>query len=158
MTMRRWALALLAATFVSALAVSAATAARPERAPLILEDGEVTDTCSFPVAIEIIQNKEYVTSFSDGRLLITGKLFVRFTNSDEPANSLRLNLTGSLHITSSLERGAGHNLYFLFPWDAGGPGIILISGRVDVVRDENFAIVELRTRAAPKLDVCAALS
>ena len=89
MTMRRWALALLAATCVGALAVGAATAAPPDREPLLLEDFQLTEACPFPVDIEILANKEFVTFFSNGRILVTGKLFVRLTNADKPTNTAR---------------------------------------------------------------------
>jgi hypothetical protein len=82
MAMRRWALALLAATCVGALAVGAATAAPPDREPLLLEDFQLTEACPFPVNIEMLANKEFVTFFSTGRILVTGKLFVRLTNAD----------------------------------------------------------------------------
>jgi ABC-type amino acid transport substrate-binding protein len=156
MTMRRWALALLAATCVSALAVSAATATPPERVPLIIEDTEIEGACAFVVGVEIIANKEKVTFFSNGRVLVTGKLFVRLTNAENSANSLRLNLTGTVQITTA-EKYTGHNLFFLFPEDVGGPGMILTTGRVDVVRTEDGFISELRTRS-PTKNVCATLA
>ena len=60
MTMRRWSLALLAATCVGALAVGAATATPPERVPLIIDDTEIEGACAFLVGVEIIANKEKV--------------------------------------------------------------------------------------------------
>ena len=56
MTMRRWSLALLAATCVGALAVGAATATPPERVPLIIDDTEIEGACAFLVGVEIIAN------------------------------------------------------------------------------------------------------
>lgn len=156
MTMRRWALALLAATCVGALAVGAATAAPPDREPLLLEDGELEGACPFLVGIEILANKEYVTFFSDGRILVTGKLFVRLTNAEKPANTITLNISGAAIITSS-ERWLGRNLIFLFPGDVGGPDMLLTTGRVDIVRAEDGSIVEFTNRA-PVRNVCAALA
>jgi hypothetical protein len=156
MTMRRLALAVLAATCVSALAVGAATAAPPDREPLLLEDGELEGACPFLVGIEILANKEYVTFFSNGRILVTGKLFVRLTNADKPTNHISVNISGAAHITT-FERLTGHNLIFLFPFDAGGPAMLLTTGRVDIVRAEDGSIVEFTTRA-PTKDVCAALA
>lgn len=156
MTMRRWALALLAATCVGVLAVGAATAAPPDREPLLLEDFQLTEACPFPVDIEILADKEFVTFFSNGRILVTGKLFVRLTNADKPTKSISVNISGAAHITT-VERSTGHNLFFLFPFDVGGPAMLLTTGRVDIVRAEDGSIVEFTTRA-PTKDVCAALA
>ena len=156
MTMRRWALALLAATFVSALAVGAATATPPEREPALLEDFQLTEACPFPVDIEILANKEYATFFSNGRILITGKLFVRLTNADNPRKSIELNISGAVIITTA-ERYVGRSLIFLFPNDVGGPAMVLTTCRTDIVRAEDGSIVEFTSRA-PTKDVCAALA
>jgi len=162
MAIRRRALALLAATCVGALAVGAATATPPDREPLLLEDIQVPDACPFPVDIEILANKEYVKFFSNGRILITCKLFVRLTNADRPTKSFSVNISGAVHITT-FERLTGHNLNFLFPpdgfgfpGDVGGPAMLLTTGRVDIVRDDG-AIIEFTTRS-PTKEVCAALA
>ena len=106
--------------------------------------------------IEILANKEFVTFFSNGRILVTGKLFVRLTNADKPTKSISVNISGAAHITT-VERFTGHNLFFLFPFDVGGPTMLLTTGRVDIVRAEDGSIVEFTTRA-PTKDVCAALA
>ena len=141
---------------VGALAVGAATAAPPDREPLLLEDFQLTEACPFPVDIEILANKEFVTFFSNGRILVTGKLFVRLTNADKPTKSISVNISGAAHITT-VERSTGRNLFFLFPFDVGGPAMLLTTGRVDIVRAEDGSIVEFTTRA-PTKDVCAALA
>ena len=97
-----------------------------------------------------------MTFFSNGRILVTGKLFVRLTNADKPTKSLSVNISGAAHITT-VERSTGHNLFFLFPFDVGGPAMLLTTGRVDIVRAEDGSIVEFTTRA-PTKDVCAALA
>ena len=131
-------------------------AAPPDREPLLLEDFQLTEACPFPVDIEILANKEFVTFFSNGRILVTGKLFVRLTNADKPTKSISVNISGAAHITT-VERSTGHNLFFLFPFDVGGPAMLLTTGRVDIVRAEDGSIVEFTTRA-PTKDVCAALA
>jgi len=157
MTTRRWALALLAAMCVSALAVGAATATPPEREPAFLEDFVVTDSCPFPVGFEITANNSYVTIFSDGRIHFSGKIFVRLTNLDKPTKSLSLNISGPALVTPSSEQLFGRGLIILFPFDAGGPTMLLTTGRVDIVRAEDGSIIEFTTRA-PTKDVCAALA
>jgi hypothetical protein len=154
--MRRWALALLAATFVGALAVGAATAAPPEREPEIFEDFVLEDVCSFPVDVAFIANKERLTFFSDGRVHVSGKLVVRLTNLDDPTNVLTLNISGPALLAPD-ERFFGRSLNPLFPTDAGGPGLIFTTGRLDIVRAEDGSIIEFTPRSSA-VDVCAALS
>jgi hypothetical protein len=156
MTMRRWALALLAATCVSALAVGAATATPPEREPAIFEDFILEDVCSFPVDVAFIANKERLTFFSDGRVHVSGTLVVRLTNLDDPTNVLTLNISGPALLAPN-ERFFGRSLNPFFQNDAGGPSLIFTTGRVDIVRAEDGSIIEFTTRA-PTKDVCAALA
>jgi hypothetical protein len=157
MSMRRLALALLAATCVSALAVGAATSAKPERVPVFIEDFAVTDACPFPVGFEITAQNSYVTVFSDGRIHFSGKIFIRLTNLDQPTKSLSLNISGPALVTPTSEKLFGRGLLILFPFDAGGPTMLLTTGRVDIVRAEDGAIVEFTNRA-PTKNVCAALA
>ena len=156
MSMRRWAPALLAATCVSALAVGAATGTPPEREPAIFEDFILEDVCSFPVDVAFIANKETLTFFSDGRVHVSGKLVVRLTNLDDPTNVLTLNISGPALLAPN-ERFFGRSLNPFFQNDAGGPGLIFTTGRVDIVRAEDGSIIEFTTRA-PTKDVCAALA
>ena len=155
MRMGRRTAAVLAAVLMTVLAAGAATAAQPIREPLLIED-DVLTLCSFPVLLEVIANKEYVTFFED-RILVTGKLFVRLTNLDDPSNSLTLNISGPAHISELSERSGGRGLYLLFPEDVGGPGLILTTGRVDVVRGEDGFITNLRVKGN-SVDICAALA
>lgn len=156
MRMGRRTVAVLAAVLMTVLAAGAATAAQPIREPLVFED-EVLTLCSFPVLAEFTANKEYVTFFEDGRILVTGKLFVRLTNLDDPSNSLTLNISGPAHISPLSERIAGRGLFLLFPEDVGGPGLILTTGRVDVVRGEDGFITNLSVKGT-SVDICAALA
>jgi hypothetical protein len=153
MKMGKRTTASLVAVLMTVLLAGAATAAQPTREPLLIED-DVLTLCSFPVLLEVIANKEYVTFFEDGRLLVTGKLFVRLTNGD---NSLTLNISGPAHISDLGERYAGRGLFLLFPEDVGGPGLILTTGRVDVVRGEDGFITNFSVKGN-SVDICAALA
>jgi hypothetical protein len=97
-----------------------------------------------------------VTFFED-RILVTGKLFVRLTNLDDPSNSLNLNISGPAHISELSERNAGRGLFLLFPQDVGGPGLVLTTGRVDVVRGEDGFVTNLSVKGN-SVDICAALA
>jgi hypothetical protein len=145
------AVALLAAL----VAAAAALASPPDREPLFFDDFVAEDVCSFPVLIEVTANKEFVTFFEDGRILITGKLFARVTNLDT-GTSLDLNISGPATITDT-EVSRGRGLFILFPQDAGGPGLVLTSGRVVVMRAEDGFIANMKVQGRT-VDLCAALS
>jgi hypothetical protein len=153
MKMGKRTAATLGVVLMTVLLAGAATAAQPIREPLLIED-DVLTLCSFPVLLEVIANKEYVTFFEDGRLLVTGKLFVRLTNGD---NSLTLNISGPAHISDLGERYAGRGLFLLFPEDVGGPGLVLTTGRVDVVRAEDGFVTNFSVKGNT-VDICAALA
>jgi hypothetical protein len=137
------------------IAATAAFAAPPTREPLVLEDFVAENVCPFPVLIEATANKEFVTFFDDGRILVTGKLFVRLTNV-ETGTSLELNISGPVTITET-EVIRGRGLLILFPEDAGGPGLVLTSGRVVLVRGEDGFIANATTQGQT-VDVCEALA
>ena len=137
------------------IAATAALAAPPTREPLVLDDFVAENVCSFPVLIEATANKEFVTFFADGRILVTGKLFVRLTNLDS-GTSLDLNISGPVTITEA-EVIRGRGLLILFPEDAGGPGLVLTAGRVVLVRGEDGFIANA-TYQGRTVDVCSALA
>jgi hypothetical protein len=155
MRMGKRTTAALGAVLIMVLAAGAASAAQPIREPLFYED-QVLTLCSFPVLVEFTANKEYVTVFED-RILVTGKLFVRLTNLDDPTNSLDLNISGPTYISELGERYAGRGLFLLFPEDVGGPGLILTTGRVDVVRGEDGFVTNFSVKGN-SVDICAALA
>jgi hypothetical protein len=106
MTFRRPLFVVCAAAFLAVFAGSAAHGAQPIREPLVIEDADFDNLCKFPVRIEITANKEYVKFFSDGRLLVNGKLFVRITNL-ETGESMDVNVSGPAHVTPTSERNMG---------------------------------------------------
>jgi hypothetical protein len=143
----------LAAVF-SLLAAAAAFGAKPIREPLFFEDFVVEDVCPFPVLLEATANKEYVKVFDD-RIMVNGKLFTRLTNL-ETQESLELNISGPATIsTTEVLRGRG--LLILFSEDAGGPGLVLTAGRVELIRGEDGFIAN-STTSGRTVDVCAALA
>jgi hypothetical protein len=137
------------------IAATAAFAAPPTREPLVLEDFVAENVCPFPVLIEATANKEFVTFFDDGRILVTGKLFVLLTNVETSA-SLELNVSGPVTVTET-EVIRGRGLLILFPEDTGGPGLVLTSGRVVLVRGEDGFIANATTKGRT-VDVCEALA
>jgi hypothetical protein len=156
MAFRRPLLFVCAVAFVAIFAGSAAHGAQPIREPLVIEDADFDNLCKFPVRIEITANKEYVKFFSDGRLLVNGKLFVRITNLDT-GKSMDVNISGPANVTPTSERNMGRGLLLLFPEDAAGPGVFLNTGRLDVIRGEDGFITNYTVRGT-SVDVCAALT
>jgi hypothetical protein len=155
MTMGKRTLAALGAALTTVLGVGAATAAQPIREPVIYEDFVAENVCDFPVLIEIVANKQYVTVFPD-RLVFTGKLFARLTNT-VTGESLDLNISGPGFVSTAGESLRGRGLLILFEEDAGGPGLRLVSGKVDIIRAEDGFIANLSVRGH-SVDVCAALA
>jgi hypothetical protein len=147
---------LVAAALASLVVATAAAGGPPTREPLLLEGFEFENVCKFPVVIEVTANKEFVTFFDDGRIHVTGKLFVRVTNTDS-GESLDLNISGPGLLSPDSERSGGRGLFILFPEDEGGPGLVVTTGRVDVVRGEDGFIDDLTVRGK-SVDVCAALA
>jgi hypothetical protein len=156
MALRRPLFVVCAAAFLAVFAGSAAHGAQPIREPLVIEDADFDNLCKFPVRIEITANKEYVKFFSDGRLLVNGKLFVRITNLDS-GESIDVNISGPANVTPASERNMGRGILLLFPEDAGGPGLFLNTGRLDIIRGEDGFITNYTVRGT-SVDVCAALS
>jgi hypothetical protein len=156
MAFRRPLLFVSAVAFVAIFAGSAAHGAQPIREPLVIEDADFDNLCKFPVRIEITANKEYVKFFSDGRLLVNGKLFVRITNLDT-GKSMDVNISGPANVTPTSERNMGRGILLLFPEDAGGPGLFLNTGRLAVIRGEDGFITNYTVRGT-SVDVCAALT
>jgi hypothetical protein len=153
---KRRSIVVFLAALLTVFAASSTLAAPPVKEPLVIEDADFDNLCAFPVRIEITANKEYVKFFSDGRILVNGKLFARITNLDTD-QSMDVNISGPAHITLATERTMGRGILLLFPEDATGPGLLLLTGRVDVVRGEDGFITNYTVRGT-SVNVCAALA
>jgi hypothetical protein len=156
MAFRRPLLFAFVGALLAVFAASTALAAQPIREPLVIEDEDFNNLCRFPVRLEITANKEYVKFFSEGRVLVNGKLFARITNLDT-GKSIDVNISGPANISPESERNMGRGILLLFPQDAGGPGLILNMGRLDVIRGEDGFITNYTVRGT-SVDVCAALT
>jgi hypothetical protein len=153
--MRRTFSAFVAILVLVLLWAAIATGGKPIREPLFSEGFDLPNVCDFPVAIEITANKEFVTFFDDGRIHVTGKLFATVTNA-ESGESLDINISGPALISPESERGGGRLLLILFEEDVEGPGLLLTTGRVDIIRGEDGFIDEFTVRGG-RTDLCAAL-
>src|SRR6059058_1927950 len=82
--------ALLAAAFAAP-----AYASPPTREPVQLpQTSTVEGICPFTVQVDVLVNRETITTFSNGRQLITGTVKDRLTNVSEPEHSILLNASG----------------------------------------------------------------
>src|SRR6476619_7605052 len=72
--------------------VGAASASPPRSEPVPVPDQfTVEGICSFTVQIDVLMNREKITTFSNGTQLITGAVKMRLTNTSKPDNSVVLN-------------------------------------------------------------------
>lgn len=153
MTAKLAVLALLVAAAVPA----AASAAQPQREPvpggvISMPAGAV---CDFPIDIDPLKLREKLTTFSDGRVRVTGVAIVEVKNTDT-RQSMIINSSGP----SWLDRNnaQGPQLFFLFPTDAGGPGIYLYHGSVTFTRDDEGNITGITATGTRTGNLCEAIA
>lgn len=160
--MRR-SLVLLVVAVTAALVIPAASATQPVKEFLPFEGAELPGICPFTVQIDVLANKEYSKTFSDGRMLITGVFKIRLTNL-ESGKSMDANISGQgvfrFHEDGSATLHAhGRWLFFFFPGQLGPgePGqMFLNSGRV--ILNQGPEGDEIVKRTGHMRDVCAALA
>jgi hypothetical protein len=147
----------------AALIVPVASATRPIREFVPAEDFALDGICPFTVAVEIMANKEYSTTFNDGRVLITGTLKLRLTNASTGA-SLLVNASGPGLFTfkddGSLRlRARGNWFFFFLPGELGPgePGRAFLNSGV-VVLNAGPDGIDIVRQTGQMTDVCAALS
>jgi hypothetical protein len=145
------------------LVIPLASATRPVKEFLPFEGASLPGICPFTVQVDVLANKEYSKTFSEGRVLITGKLKIRLTNV-ESGESIDANISGQgvfrFHEDGSLTLHAhGRWLFFFFPGELGPgtPGrMFLNSGRL--VLNAGPGGTEITRRTGHKVNVCAALA
>jgi hypothetical protein len=143
---------------IAAAAMAAASTARadpPTREPVPLEPftfpaGQV---CSFPLQVEALRDKEKITTFSDGRMRLTGSFVARLTNP-ESGRSIVVNASGPGWLDGNPNVSEGGGLVFLFPGDVGGPGAYAFHGRVLITFDDAGNIVELTSTGRRSGNLC----
>jgi hypothetical protein len=154
-SMHRFAV-VLAAIVASALTVPAALADKPIREPLPAPPFLiVSDSCSFDVRIDFLVNKEFITTYSSGKQLITGRLVVRLTNLADPTQSRVLQISGPGKndiANPSTVNLSGSSLIFF-------PGVLLLThGPVTLTIDANGNVTSFTQTSASSVDLCGALA
>ena len=156
-------IAILLGVVLSLLLAPAASAEKPAREFLPAEDFTLTGVCTFPVREEVTTNNEFITTFTDGRQLITGSFRVRATNLDS-GKALDLNISGPGVITENSDGSVtldahGSWLIWFFPGDLGpgSPGQLFVNNGHFV---ETFSSTGLTVdkQAGSQQDICAALA
>ena len=158
--------AVFVAAMVAALAPAPAAADQPVReglpaAPLALD----ASICGFAVDVAFPTNKEFSTTFANGKQIITGALTATLTN-ESSGKSIGINISGPGSFVPNGDGTttftlSGRSLIFLFPnqLGPGTPGrLILTSGPVVFLIDQNGNLSNLRITSASVQDMCAALA
>ena len=151
---------------IVALAPAPAAADQPAReglpaAPLTLD----ASICGFVVDVTFPSNKEFVTTFSNGKQIITGSLDATLTNAQN-GRSTTINISGPGSIVpngdgTSTFTLSGRSLIFLLPNQVGqgSPGrLILTSGPVVFQLDQNGNLTSYRITSASVRDMCPVLA
>jgi hypothetical protein len=152
-------LALLAGMLLAAT-VGTAHAEPPTRATEPPFDfASSTLFCGFPLRAETLLTNVKITTFSDGRQLVTGGSVVRLTNLSS-GKSLVVRDAGSLTTNPQQTTDAftGRLILFLFPGEPFGPGAWLFVGRTIATFAEpgGFVYSDLDLDGT-RVDLCAAL-
>jgi hypothetical protein len=153
------ALALTLGVLFAATVASTAQAVPPTRTtepPFDFDN--VSLFCGFPLRAETLQNNIKITTFSDGRQLVTGSHTYRLTNLSS-GKSLVLKDAGNL-ITNpgeTSETFTGRLVLFLFPGEPFGPGASLFVGRVVATFAADGFFYSGLDLTGQRVDLCAAL-
>jgi hypothetical protein len=121
--------------------------------------------CGFAVDVTIPTNREFITTFSNGKQIITGALFTTLTNT-ETQKSVTVNVSGPGTIVTDANgittfTLAGRSLLFFLPdqLGPGEPGILaLTSGPVTLVFDQSANILSFDRTSASVQDLCTVLA
>jgi hypothetical protein len=152
--------ALLAAVFAAP-----AYATPPTREPVQLPRSfTVEGICSFTVQVDVLVNREKITTFSTGTQLITGTVKDRLTNASDPEQSIVVNSSGPATLVPQNDgsliltgRGLGLQPFPAGTSITGNPEFLQFSGREMLRFNPDGSFQEIQ-RAHVKLDVCAALA
>jgi len=154
-----------AVLLLAAVLAAPAYATSPTREPAPIPPSfTVEGICAFTVQVDVLVNRERITTFSSGRQLITGAVKDRLTNASDPEHSVVVNASGPATLEPQddgtiMLTGRGLGLQ-PFPADASITGtaeFLLFSGREVLQFNPDGSFKEI-TRAHVKLDVCAVLS
>jgi hypothetical protein len=113
----------------------------------------VSGSCTFDVLVETIANREFATTFTSGKQIITGRVVARLTNVST-GKSVVVQISGPG--IEDLSNPSVFNLNgtsLLFP-----PGQLLLTrGPVSLTFDQNGNVTSLTMTSASAVDLCPVL-
>jgi hypothetical protein len=156
--MRRAATTFAMLALLAMIVVPVAAANKPTRefVPAPSEFTLDASICGFDVLVEVLTNKQYAITFSNGMTTVAGALKVRVTNLDDPTRSIVLNIPGpGFFDESGVLTATGPWFFFFFPGDLGpgSPGVLAYT--VGLVRLDESG---LHLLAGRQVDLCAELA
>jgi hypothetical protein len=147
---------MLVALAVAALVVPAALADKPVREPLPAPPSfTISGSCGFDVMADVLVNKEFITTFSNGMQIITGRLVVRLTNAENPSKSvvLQVNGPGKEDVANPATFNLSGNSLIFFQ------GVLrLTRGPVSITFDANGNVTSFTQTSTSSVDLCAVLA
>ena len=153
--------ALVVGLLFAATVASAAQAVPPTRStepPFEIDNSSLF--CGFPLRAETLRNNVKITTFSDGRQLVTGSHTGRLTNLSS-GKSLVITDAGNLMTDPQQTADTFHGrlVLFLFPGEPFGPGAWLFVGRTAATFAEPGGFLYSGLEFTGKrVDLCAALA
>jgi hypothetical protein len=115
----------------------------------------ITGSCAFDVQVDVLVNNEFITTFTSGKQIITGRLVVRLTNLSDPSKSLVLQINGpgiNDLATPNVFNLSGSSLIFF-------PGVLVLTrGPISLTFDEEGNVIAFTQTSAASVDLCAVLA
>lgn len=152
----RISIAIVTAAVTSVLVAPAAIGNTPVRQPLPAPPSfTISGSCAFDVKADVVVNKEFITTFSNGMQIITGRLVIRLTNADKPSKSVvvQVNGPGKEDVANPATFNLSGNSLIFFP------GVLsLTRGPVSLTVDANGNVVSFTQTSASSVDLCAVLA
>jgi hypothetical protein len=162
--MRRWICVLALAALAGGAFTAAASGQRPDREPFQMEEGAwaAGDVCDFALEAETVQSNWTLTTFRDGRQVVTGTGTTRLTNVDT-GESILVRDSGRLTITDISEeetRFDFHGRFVLWFYEGDLPqrGLFLTTGRVSEVLHWGHDLITSFELQGQRRDLCAELA
>ena len=148
-------LVLLALIAVAAPLASPASAAKPTREPLPIDNLVISDVCSFTVTRTVLVNKSFLTTYSNGDARITGIFKQRLTNL---STGEFVDLTSPGPVLLDFHADGSLTEIDYGPQFERPPGqLLLTTGRVRWEFDENGDFVSYTQLSGSTRDVCKVL-
>ena len=154
--MQKLAILVLCGAIAAFTLVPGAAADSPSRDFVPASDFTISGSCSFDVGVEVLVNKEYSITFSDGQTLVQGALKLRLTNLSSPGQSVVLNVPGPGLFTTGSDGAL--TIDARGPWMFFFPGTLVYSpGHSTLVVSPEGAFT-LTQQGGTFTDLCAVLS